>query len=78
MRPDQTADLSFLQATVIRLEEEKSVLSDNYNNMECITKELMKTQASQEKLIDSLNEEVLTLRQRLKEQSDTIITKQRP
>eukprot|EP00701_Giardia_intestinalis_P003107 XP_001706931.1 Coiled-coil protein [Giardia lamblia ATCC 50803] len=75
MRPDQTADLSFLQATVIRLEEEKSVLSDNYNNMECITKELMKTQASQEKLIDSLNEEVLTLRQRLKEQSDTIITK---
>ncbi|EFO64539.1 Coiled-coil protein [Giardia lamblia P15] len=75
MRPDQTADLSFLQATVIRLEEEKSVLSDNYNNMECITKELMKTQASQEKLIDSLNEEVLTLRQRIKEQSDTIIIK---
>ncbi|EET00034.1 Chromosome segregation protein SMC [Giardia duodenalis] len=75
MRPDQTADLSFLQATIVRLEEEKSVLSDNYSNMECITKELMKTQASQEKLIDSLNEEVLTLRQRIKEQSDTITTK---
>lgn len=75
MRPDQTTDLPFLQATIVRLEEEKSVLSDNYNNMECITKELMKTQASQEKLIDSLNEEVLTLRKRIKEQLDIIATK---
>lgn len=75
MRPDQTTDFSFLQATIVRLEEEKSVLSENYGNMECIAKELMKTQASQEKLIDSLNEEVLTLRSRIKEQLDVIATK---